>query len=213
MTFRTLFTAASIVVAPIGAMAVVAGPAGASPAHKGAGTVTCSVAGDATFTPPLTPGGTPHVSHEVIQFTLAASGCTGPSANSPIISPTSGAIVTKAIKDKDAKVGKMRVAGACADGISFNPTVLLKSTITWAGANVQPSTTKLGPLSGVTNGTESGLGGTGTAKKSYPGASSVTLYLEPASLTALENTCKDGDTGTSVSMIDFDGATSSITVG
>jgi hypothetical protein len=205
--------AATVAILPLGLIGVAAGPASASAVPKATGTVTCSVGGDATFTPPLTPGGTPGAPREVIQFNLTASGCTGPSTDKPVISPTSGALVTRAIRYKDAKIGKTRVAGACADGITFDPILLLKSTVTWAPVNVRTTTLKLGPLSGTNNGTEAGFGGTGTARRSYAGASSVTLLVQPESLTAIENTCKDGDVGTSVSEIDFDSTTSTMTVG
>lgn len=215
MRGRTTLMAVTVAVLPLGMITVAGGSASASPTPKAKGTVTCAVAGDAIFAPPLTPNGTPHVSHEVIQFNLKAMGCSGPSSNSPVISPTSGAIVTKAIKYKDAKVDKTRVAGACANGITFNPTLLLRNTISWAPINVRHSTVKLGPLSGISiaNPLESGFTGSGTGSQSYAGGAAVTLLLQPASLTALENTCMDGDVGTSVSEIDFDSTTSSITVG
>jgi hypothetical protein len=215
MKGRTILMAATAAVLPLGLIAVAGGSASASPVPKAKGTVTCAVAGNATFTPPLTPNGTAHIAHEVIQFNLSATGCSGPSANTPVISPTSATIVTKAIKYKDARVGKTRVAGACANGITFNPTLLLRSTISWAPVNVKHSTVKLGPLSGVSmaNPMESGFTGSGTGSQSYAGGASVSLFLQPASLTAIENTCKDGDAGTSVSEMDFDSTTSSITVG
>jgi hypothetical protein len=215
MKGRTTLMAVTAAVLPLGLITVAGGSASASPTPKAKGTVTCAVAGDATFTPPITPNGTPHVSHEVIQFNLSAIGCSGPSSNSPVISPTSGTIVTKAIKYKDAKVDKTKVAGACANGITFNPTLLLRSTISWAPINVRHSAVKLGPLSGVSiaNPMEFGFTGSGTGSQSYAGGASVTLFLQPASVTALQNTCMDGDVGSSVSEIDFDSTTSSITVG
>jgi hypothetical protein len=214
MQIRRLLTAIAVVSLPLGLVTIAAGSASASSipkapkAPKGTGAVTCVIGGDATFTPPLTANGTPGVAHELVQFSLVAANCTG---GTP--SPTSGTIVTRAIKVKDVKVGSTKVAGAC-HVVPFNPALLLKNKISWSPVSVKRSKVKLA-LTPTTDsfGTLTGYTGMGTAKGSYGGPSSATLKIEAlADLIALQDTCTDGDANTSVSHIDF-GPSDSLTVG
>jgi hypothetical protein len=211
MHYRKLLLAAAIVV-PSAGVFVAAGTASAAGTPKGTGTLTCALAGTATFTPPLTPNGTPGFKREVIQFNLSASSCTGPGSDTPQPTPTSGTITTKPIKVADTGTGKSKVAGACGNS-TFNPTLTLKSKETWVGATVKGTKTVIGPLTGNGGtGMEPGLTGTGTAKKSYAGSASATLYLSTPSVTEIQQVCKQGGSG-SISEFDFDGTTSTITVG
>lgn len=172
----------------------------------------CGVAGSATFTPPLTPGGTPGVSHEEVTFSLTAVNCTGPT-NTPGSGPTSGTITTKAIRVKDGKVGKTRVAGACY-AVPFYPKLVLRSKVAWAPISVKTSRLKIALSWLSSQSVVTGLVGTGTSKGSYAGSSSLTLNIgDLADLIALQNTCTDGDAGTSVASIRFLSPNASLTVG
>lgn len=204
------FLAAAAVVLPLGAVVAIGGPASAAGTPKGAGTITCTIGGDATFTPALTSDGTPGYKHEVIHFNLSASGCSGPGSDTPQPNPTSATITTKPIKVKDIGKGKSKVAGACGNS-EFNPTITLKSVEVWAGATVMDTRTVIGPMSG--NGV-GGLAGTGTAKKSYAGTASATLTLTSASDEQIQQVCKSGGSGSiSEFEFEFDPTTSTMTVG
>ena len=207
MKLRRMLAAAAVLL-PLGAVFAIAGPASAAGTPKGTGSITCSLSGDATFTPPLTTNGTPGYKHEIIQFNLSATGCTGPDTDSPQPSPTSATITTKAIKVKDVGTGKSKVAGPCGNS-EFDPTITLKSAEAWAGTSVKDTKTVIGPMTGDGVG---GLSGTGTAKKSYAGTASATLTLTTASDEQIQQVCKSGGSG-SISEFDFDSTQSTMTVG
>ena len=212
MHVRRILAAAAVVLS-LGAVFATGGTAQAAGTPKGTGTVTCSVSGDATFTPPLTPNGTPGYKHEVIRFKLAASNCSGPASDRPQPNPMSATITTKAIKVADTGTGKSKLAGACGNS-NFNPTITLKTTETWGGTTVKDTKTVIGPMmgNGGSNATEPGLTGTGTAKKSYAGGASATLYLSMPSVSQIQAVCSQDGSG-SISQFDFDPSTSTMTVG
>jgi hypothetical protein len=219
MRVRRLLTAAAVMALPLGLIAVPAGSASATAATavaatkgpkavKGAGSVTCGIGGDATFTPPLTAEGTPGYPHESVQFHVFAVDCTGGSPGA-----TSGTIVSRTVRVKDVTVGGTKVAGAC-HAAPFDPTLLLKNRITWSPAGLKRSHVKLA-LTPVTDadGTLTGYTGRGTAKGSYAGPSTASLNIDAlADLIALQDACTDGDPGTSVSEIAF-GPNDSMTLG
>jgi hypothetical protein len=208
MPIRKLLMAAMAATVPLGLVLVSPGASSAAPVPGGTGSVTCSVSGDVTFAPPLTYSGVTQA-REVVQFNIAASGCSGGSPGQD-----TAAITVKPIKPKNTLVDGQHVAGACGTGPNFNPTLLLKTKIVWSGQfPVKDTLLTLGPLGSTMVGSEAGFTGTGTAKKSYAGPSSIALAIEPASVDQVGATCKDNTPGSSVPELDFDGTMSSITIG
>jgi hypothetical protein len=202
MHYRKLVVVTAVVLPSLGILAA-AGPASATGTPKGAGTLTCVLGGDATFNPPLTFSGTSGFRHEIVQFNLQLSDCTGPGTDTPQPNPTSATVTTKPLKVKDIKMGKTKVAGACGND-DFNPTLLLKSTETWAGTTVKDTKTVIGPVNGNS--------GSGTSKGSYAGAASIALYATTVSGEQFQSVCGPGGTG-SISELDLDDTMSSVTVG
>ena len=202
MHYRKLVLATAVVMPSLGVLAA-AGPASAAGTPKATGTLTCVLGGDATFDPPLTFSGTSGFKHEIVQFTIQLSDCTGPGTDTPQPNPTSATVTTKPLKVKDIKMGKSRVAGACGND-DFNPNLVLKSTETWAGTTVKDTKTDIGPVDGNS--------GSGTSKGSYAGEASITLYATTASGEQFQSVCGSGGTG-SISELDLDDTMSSLTVG
>jgi hypothetical protein len=202
MHHRNLIAVAAVALTGLGSL-VAAGPASAAGTPKGTGTLTCALGGDATFDPPLTYGGTPGYKHEVVQFHLQLSNCTGPDTDTPQPNPTSATVTTRAIKVKDIRMGRSKVAGACANG-EFNPTLVLKTDETWSGTTVRDTKTTIGPVNGNS--------GSGTSKGSYAGAASANLYATTSSGEQFESVCGSGGSG-SLSELDLDDTMSSLTVG
>ena len=110
-------------------------PASASATPTGSGTLTCSIGGEVSFSPPLTQFGTlpngPGDNRETAYFSLQLSSCAGPGTNSPPSNPTAATVLGKgSVHLKDEKVPfmghYMNVMGACGIGNSHRA-----ETSTW----------------------------------------------------------------------------------
>jgi len=207
MRYRRLLLAATAVLPAAGVVGL-AGTASAAGTPTGVGTLTCAVSGDATFTPPLTATGTPGYRDEIIHFDLQASSCSGPSSNRPQPNPTSASVTSRPIKLKDAKMGKTKVAGACGSN-QFPQSLTLKSTESWAGTTVKTTKTIFKHLTGSGDDTLSSGGG---SSRSYEGTASISLAISSSEASEIGAVCQSGGSG-SISEIDFESASSTLTVG
>jgi hypothetical protein len=202
MRYRNLLFGAAVIL-PIAGIVAAVGPAAAGARTvKGTGTVTCALGGDVTFTPPLTPDGTPGDKNEVVQFNLSASDCAGLPSNSPQPGPTGATVTVKPIKFKDDKLGKgMKVAGACSDVSEFTQKTLHLAAV-WQGVTIKGTKVVYHIASGAS-----------TAKGSYFGAAAITLAQTAASQDQFESVCNPSGGSGSDATIDVDPTMSSLMVG
>jgi len=207
---RTLFVLASAILLPLTTVVAVATPASAKVITP-SGNVACHVGGSLSFSPPLTPGnGTPNVSDEVVSINLALSGCAGSSNPVGQVPTASTSVVTKAIKIKAIKIGKTKYAGGCNTFASAINASSITSTITWNNG-IKLSKTTLSNLDLRTGNTEANISALGSATKSFAGSGSLNTFLDSGSTRAL-GICLIGR-GSSISSVNFDSSTSSITLG
>ena len=234
MSSRKVLLSAVAVLAPLGLIAVAAGPAsaGVKPLRhqrlplRATGAVQCSLSGDLSFSPPLTSVGTrPNtLDHkEKISINLTPSNCV---TSDPTQAGTVPAVTIKPIPQKDETVpigtsGKsIKVIGDCSMG--FNPTMKNTELWTWgtfnAGGDQVPwdgsrvRFKSLAPIAAEGPSGDQGVGGAGHSSGSYKGTSGIALYFDPSSLAALQAVCQPGGSG-SVSELALDPTQSVIGVG
>jgi hypothetical protein len=206
---RLLLATATVILA--GTAVAVTGVSAYAAKPAGQGTLTCTISGNVTFTPPLTATGTTGFKHDTLQFNLSASNCSGPSSNTPQPNPTSATFKTHPFHAGDTGTGSNKVAGACYNTGSSAPFIL-KSTLTWAGGPTIRNTSINVDVMGANNGPPALIGTGTTGQHSYFGSASLLMQLTTDTATNVEQVCGLGMPG-SVPEMDFDPTVSTMTVG
>lgn len=200
---------------PITGVLLVAQPASASGGPVGSGTLTCAVGGEVNFVPALTPDGTPpggsNGNHEYAYVQLELSNCTGPDSNTPQPNPTAAVVNGQGkVRLKDTKGEFMghivKTLGGCAFS-DFDPDGTLKNTEKWTGGAPVFKTQAKIALSTV------GGHANDTTTNSYAGTGSGTLYQTAQSQEQYDSVCSDPDGSGSVSSVEFDPSSSTLTFG
>jgi hypothetical protein len=209
-------TATIVISSPASARDAASGPASgkvmksvASGPATAVGTLTCAVNGDITAVPPWTPNGTTGYKSQVLTLSLALSGCSGPSTNTPSQNPTGATVVTKDIKLAGTGKGADRAAGSCS-GFQEIVTKTLHLSMAWSGGAAVKNTKFKSPFILADN------GGGSTTGSYAGGADTGTLTLQAtatsgATFSAVCPNLGTGGTG-SDSEIVLDPTESSITV-
>lgn len=211
MTCRKVILVTSLVLPSVSLFAM-ASPASATRIPAGTGTLTCSVAGGVSFSPPLSYDGTVAggpSAREIATVGFQLTNCTGPGSNTPQPNPTAATLTGKdSVHIKDTKLFFMghilKVLGACG-AAAFDPSGTLKNAENWSGGSPVSKTHTQLRLSTV------GGNVSGTSTRSYSGIASGTLNLTATSSAQYNSVCEGGFN--SVSRLEFDPSTSTLTIG
>jgi hypothetical protein len=208
MRIRKALIVAGALALPLSSVTLLEGPAFAGKV-AGGGQIVCPIGGTISFSPPLTPNGTPG-SKEVITVTTTPG--SGPCrSGSPAATPaqTSGTTTTKPVKIKGT--GHPKRVGACSMFTSASSTAVVKSKINWNNP-VEPTKTVLSNGTSITVGSEVGTQTTGTASGSYPGSATTRAVFNQSSSNAIV-ACIEDTSSAPVSTLTLDPTQSSSTLG
>jgi hypothetical protein len=213
MSGRKLVLMAALVLPSLALMSM-PGSASASkvPPVTGTGSVTCTVQGGVSFNPPLTQSPSPagRGLRQDVEVNLQFTDCSGPDANTPQPNPTSATVSVNAHSHlKDTKVEFMghmdNGVGGCGYS-DFDPVTHVGNRERWAGGpplSVTHTELQVNTTGGSVSGTSTG---------SYAGGVSGQLNLDASSAEEYDSVCNGSGDG-SISYLDFDPSTSSLTVG
>ncbi len=211
MTARKIVLIVALVL-PSVALVAIPGSASASPKPTGTGTLTCSVGGGVTFNPPLTEFGTPPgpgARKDVANVFLQLTDCSGPDSNTPQPNPTATTVGGRTyLKNTTIEFmgHMMKVVGGCSFS-GFDPEARTGNYAEWTGGSPVSRTHTILHVDTV------GGDVTGTSTGSYPGLVSGTLNLTAESADEYNTVCGNGSGEGSISSLQFDALTSTMTIG